>query len=547
MVATGKDSSANSDDEPLYGTRCIISTCNKPILQMDSSDEVCISCRRAAKHATTKLKARRLKPKVGETGLWTPQSEASFKNDSDSDTMKRQILSPLPSMGGPNGKGKKRKLSDADSTAEEIETSRNLKSQKVVEVTEEDSEGDSADQGSGGFHRSESPLSVSEGSPRPRDAFSPSASPRSVLMRGSLRSRSPISMSGFSTRLEDAVYPSESPVSVSFRSESPLSVSQDSPSPEDAPLPSESPRSMLMRGSSRSESPGSVSETSLRSEDAFSLSEDPPIVPERSQHAEDSISIASTSQGPENEYSGEGDQLTRPLPMPCRGSNLPSTLQPTPPSDTALKQQAKTPVILSGYRDFTDNGIVQFQPFVPFIGVDPDSIEPTLNPDSVQARRSKNPLGTESDSLGFYDMLSKYRGSDEALMAKALFDLRAKDKSYISIQAKIIARGGRKRQFGEVYSRLEVESTWSKHQNQPWRTNPVVVNRDDLPLQKIFGEFNTEDMIPVVVNGELHLTQREEYEGTRRTWRYGDGGTGKEQGYLEAQAGAWAHLAKAAI
>ncbi|OBT86336.1 hypothetical protein VE02_03822 [Pseudogymnoascus sp. 03VT05] len=224
-----------------------------------------------------------------------------------------------------------------------------------------------------------------------------------------------------------------------------------------------------------------------------------------------------------------------------------SMIESTSPADTSLNQPAEPTAVASDGQGFRENGIVLFRPSVPFIGVCPDSIEPTLYPNLVQARRSESPLGTEPNSQGFYDMLSKYRDSDEAFVATTLFDMRTEDPSYISIQAKIAARGGRKRQFGEVRSRLDVDSSWSKHQTQPWKINPAGLDRDDLPLHKIFSEFNAKDMVPTVVEGELHLTQREEYEGSRRTWRYGDGGTGKGQGYPEAQAGAWRHFAKEAI
>lgn len=605
MVATAKKYSATSDDEPRYENRCIVSTCNKPILQWDSSDEVCISCKQAAKNATTKLKARRLKPKKAETGLWTPQSEASSKNGCGGDAMRRQKFSPLPPMMDHNDRGKKRKLGDTHSATDETKNWRSNKSQKVGGVTDGNVETDFADQGSkaGTIGRQELLVSsdhvgnapqlatraesveVSTGKEARKTGIVPPLSmitrSRSIIKSEAAKSTvndatelaapSPPD-SPFRSILADIQIPHSKPSFSGGRIPPPrprnvvhksagnpplpgavLPLSEGSPVPEDSfPLSKDSPllsdgSLSLFGGSILLESPLSMPEGSPIPEGPLPLSEDSPPVPEHSKHVTDNVSTDSTNHSPENTYKSRGHQLTKSSSMRCNGSNTPPTLQSTSPADTALKQPAKAPVVLSDDRDFTDNWIVQFQPFVPFIGVSLDSIEPILNPNSVQARRSKNTLGTEPDSLGFYDMLSKYRGSDEEFMAQTLFDLRTEDESYISIQAKIAARGGRKRQFGEVCSRLDVDSTWSKRQNQPWKINPAGLNRDDLPLQKMFGEFKVNDMVPTVVEGELHLTQHEEYEGPRRTWRYGDGGTGKGQGYPEAQAGAWAHLAKAAI
>lgn len=633
MVASAKYPPADSDDELIYETRCIISTCDKPILQEDGWDEVCTSCRKAAKKATAKLKAKRLTPKKAETGLRTPQSEASFKNGSGSATMRRQRLSPLPLMAEPNGKVKKRKIGDAH---DEIKNWRNPKSQKMGGVTERNSEKDFADQtskagtiGSWGFLISSNhvgnapqlpiraenvdilmnndarragivpPLSMIT---RSRSVINSEAAKSTGIDATELAVHSPPGSSFKSTLpniqiphsklsfSKDPIPPPKPrneadqsarnliPVSAGFLPvpEDPISLSEGSSLPEDSfllakdsPILSDGHLSLLgaLSGSEGSSisvdsflltdypilsggdlSPlGALSESegSLVPEDSYSLLEDSRLVPEPSQHSADSVSADSTDRIAENTYKSRGDLLSKSSSMPGKGLNMPSTLDSTSPTDSALKQPAKFPVILSDSRYFTDDGIVQFQPFVPFIEASLDSIEPTLNPNLVQARRSKNPLGTEPDSLGFYDMLSKYRGSDEEFVAITLFDLRTEDQSYISIQAKIAARGGRKRQFGEVCSRLDVDSTWSKHQNQPWKINPAGLNRDDLPLQRIFGEFNAQDMVPIVVEGELHLTQHEAYEGYRRTWHYGDGGAGKERGYPEAQAGAWAHLAKA--
>ncbi|KFY89790.1 hypothetical protein V500_05489 [Pseudogymnoascus sp. VKM F-4518 (FW-2643)] len=607
MVATAKQYSANSDDEPLYENTCIVSTCNKPILQWDSSDEVCISCKQAAKNATTKLKARRLKPKKAETGLWTPQSEASSKNGCGGDALIRQKFSPLPPMMDPNDKGKKRKLGDTHSATDETKNWRSHKSRKVGGITEGNVETDFADQRSkagtiGGQElrvssdhvgnapqlptRAES-VEDSTGKDARRTGIVPPLSmitrSRSIINSEAVKSTGTSALSPpgspFQSIFPDIQIPHSKPSFSDGRIPLPkpinevhksagnpplpaavlpvpagsLPLSEGSPVPEDSfllskdsPLLSDDSLSLL-GGSLLLESPHSMSEGSPIPDDPLFLSDDTPLAPEHSQHATNNVSTDSTNQGPENTYKSRDYQLTKPSSMRCNGSNMPSTPQSTSPTDTALKRPAKAPMVPSDDRDFTDNGDVQFQPFVPFIGVSLDSIEPTLNPNSVQARRSKNILGTEPDSLGFYNMLSKYRGSDEEFMAQTLFDLRTEDESYISIQAKIAARGGRKRQFGEVCSRLDVDSTWNKHQNQPWKINPAGLNRDDLPLQKMFGEFKVNDMVPTVVEGELHLTQHEEYEGPRRTWRYGDGGTGKGQGYPEAQAGAWAHLAKPAI
>ncbi|OBT65257.1 hypothetical protein VE03_04636 [Pseudogymnoascus sp. 23342-1-I1] len=638
MVATGKNSSANSDAEPLYATKCVVSTCNKPILQ-DSSDKVCISCKQAARNATAKLKARRLKPKKSESGLWTPKSEASTMSSSGIDTIKRQIFSPLPPMAGSNDRGKKRKLSDSHIAAEEIKNWRNPKWQKAGDATENKCETDSGDQrlkaGTVEHQESLAPSDNVENAPQlptraesvvvlaSKDARRTEiVTPISVITRShstrhseaaestgvnatELATSSPPDLP-FVSVLPDIQLPHSKPSfsdgSITLTkprdeaqksagspplpgaalpvpagslpvSDCHLSVPEGFPAPEESPTPLEDEILSIseddslfaperthhatdhvstdgMNWDSRNtyEGRGDQDYPFLWEDESLSLSEDDsPFSPGRAQNATDNISTDSTNGSPENTYEGRSDQLTRSSSMPYKGSNVPSAPASTSPANSTLKQPEKVPVILSNDRIFTDNGIVQFQAFVPFRGASLDSIEPTLNPNSVQARRSRNPLGTEPDSLGFYDMLSKYRGSDEEFVARTLFDLRTEDESYISIQTKIAARGGRKRQFGQIYTRLEVDSTWGKHQTQPWKINPAGLDRDDLPLQKLFGEFNAKDMVPMVIEGELYLSQHEEYEGPRRTWRYGDGGSGKEQGYPEAQAGAWAHLAKAAI
>ncbi|OBT73699.1 hypothetical protein VF21_06170 [Pseudogymnoascus sp. 05NY08] len=614
MVATGNGSSANRDDELLYGRRCIVSTCNKPILQGDSSDEVCTSCKQAARYATSKLKARRLKPKKSETGLWTPRSEVSSMDGSGSDTMKRRNFLPLTPRAGLNDGGKKRKLSDSHRAADEIENWRNPDSQKVGGITEGNTGTDFAEQRpnaelislkkahiSSDHGRNTPQLSVVADSLNVSTDKGTGIMPLEPMMT---RSRSvinsevakptgtnatglatpPSSNPAFTSTLPDIqilhskpcfsdgrIVPPEPkngacesannslfpgtvlPVSegMVLEPKGPLSVSEGSHIPEDFFILSDDNLSLLegsllsdvlsddslslLEGPLLSGGPLSVSDGSPPPEDSPSLFGDT-LVPEPSQHAVDSLSTHIMNRSPENTYNVIGDQ-------PAKSSSM---VESTSPPDTSLNQPANPPAVASDSRDFPENGIVQFQSSVPFIVVCPDSIEPTLNPNSVQSRRSKNPLGTEPNSQGFYDMLSKYRDSDEAFVASTLFDMRTEDPSYISIQAKIAARGGRKRQFGEVCSRLDVDSTWGKHQNQPWKINPAGLDRDDLPLQKIFGEFNAEDMVPTVVESKLHLTQCEEYEGPRRTWRYGDGGTGKGQGYPEAQAGAWRHLAKAA-
>jgi hypothetical protein len=598
MVPTGMISSANCEDEPLSGTRCIVSTCNKPILQRDSSNEVCTSCKRAAKYATSRLKARRLKPKRSESGLWTPRSEVSSMDGSSNDTMRRWNFSPLTPTAGPNDGVKKRKLNDSHSAADEIENWRNPKSQKVGGITEGNTESDFANQKSNagpiglqGLHISSDhvgntpqlpigaeSLNVSTGQDARRTRVtsleammtrsrriinSETAKPTGInatelatpppsnpLFESTLPD---IQIPHSKPRFSDGLIPSPNPKNEAHNNASnsrflgavlpisegsllepkgPLSVSEGSHIPEEFFLLSDDNLSLL-EDPVLSDSPLSVLEGSPPPEDFPSLFGNT-LVPEPSQHAVDNVSTDSTDRSPENTYKGRDDEPTKPS----------SILESTSPSDTSLKQPPNAPAILSDDRDFTDNGIVQFQQSVPFIGACPDSMEPTLNPNSVQARRSSKPLGTEPNSQGFYNMLSKYRDSDEEFVATTLFNMRTEDPSYISIQAKIAARGGRKRQFGEVCSRLDMDSTWSKHQNQPWKINPAGLDRHDLPLHKVFGEFNAKDMVPMVVEGELYLTQREEYEGPRRTWRYGDGGTGKEQGYPEAQAGAWRHLAK---
>ncbi|OBT55578.1 hypothetical protein VE04_04097 [Pseudogymnoascus sp. 24MN13] len=601
MVATGNVSSANPGDEPLYGRRCIVSTCNKPVLQEDSSNEVCTSCKQAAKYATSKLKARRLKPKRSESGLWTPRSEVSSMSGSGNDTMRRRNFSPLTPTAGPNDGGKKRKPYDTHSAADEIENWRNPKSQKVGGITEGNTESGFASQksdagpiGRQGLHMSSDhvgnapevlmgaeSLNVSTDKDARRTGIMP-LEPMMTRSRSIIHSEAARSTGINATGL--ATPPSSNP---SFKSTLPdIQIPHSKPSFSDGRIAPPEPKKGAHNSANNSFFPGdvlpvseglvleskgalSVSEGShipedflLLSDDNLSLLEDPllsdsslsmlsgspppedspflfgdTLVPEPSQHPVYIASTDSTNRSPENTYKSRDDQPTKPS----------SILESTSPFNTALRQPPKAPAILSDDRDFTHNGIVKFQSSVPFIGVCLDSIEPTLNPNSVQARRSNKPLGTESNSQGFYDVLSKYRGSDEEFVTTTLFDMRTEDPSYISIQAKIAARGGRKRQFGEVCSGLDVDSTWSKHQNQPWKINPAVLDRDDLPLHKIFGEFDAKDMVPTVVEGELYLTQREEYEGPRRTWRYGDGGTGKEQGYPEAQAGAWRYLAKAAI
>ncbi|KFY63848.1 hypothetical protein V496_03634 [Pseudogymnoascus sp. VKM F-4515 (FW-2607)] len=593
MVATGKDPSVNSDDKPHYETRCIVSTCNKPILQEDSSDTVCASCRQAAKKATTKLKARRLKSYKSESGLWTPKSETSTQSGSGIDMIKCQIFSPVPAMTEPNDRGKKRKVA-----ADEIENWRNLKSQKIGEVprgsAERDFTGQRSQPGTVGRQevlissdpvenlpqlstRAESvvispstvarktgivpPISIITRSRNVRNSeAAESISPdiqflhsKPCFSDGSIplpKPRDEADKSAGNPPLPVTVLPI--PVGSLPASEGLLSMPEGSQVPEWslAPLDDEvhAPTDDDVSPFAPERSP--IPEESLTplEDDVLSLTDDddPLFAPLRAQHATNNISTFGTNRSPEGMYEDTGDQLTESSYM-LRGISVPSTPESTSPADTTLKQPPKTPVIFSNSQHFTDNGIVKFQPFVPFIGASLDSIEPTLNPNSVQARRFKNPLGIEANSLGFYDMLSKYSNSDEDFMARTLFDLRTDEELYITIQAKIATRGGRKGQFGEVCSRLDVDPTWSKHQNQPWKTNPAALNRDDLPLQKILGEFDAKDMVPMVIEGELHLSQHEEYEGPRRTWRYGDGGAGKDQGYLEAQAGAWAHLAKAAI
>lgn len=591
-------SSANSDDEPLSGTRCIVSTCNKPILQGDSSNEVCSSCKKAAKYATSRLKARRLKPKRSESGLWTPRSEVSSMDGSGNDTIRCRNFSPLTPTAGPNDGGVKRKINGSHSAADEIENWRNPKSQKVRGITEGNTESDFASQksnagpiGRQGLHISSDhvgntprlptgaeSLNVSTGKDARRTEVT-SLEPMMTRSRSIFNSETakptginatelatpPPSNPLFESTLPDIHIPHSEPRFSHGRTPSPnpkdeahnsasnsrfpgavlpvsegsllepkgpLSVSEGTHIPEDFFLLSDDNLSLL-EDPVLSESPLSELEGSPPPEDSSSLFGDT-LVPEPSQHAVDNVSMDSTDRSPESTYKGRDDEPIKPS----------SILESTSPSNTALKQSPNAPAILSDDRNFPDNGIVQFQKSVAFIGVCPDSIEPTLNPNLVQARRSSKPLGTEPNSQGFYDMLSKYRDSDEKFVATTLFDMRTEDPSYISIQAKIAARGGRKRQFGEVCSRLDVDSTWSKHQNQPWKINPAGLDRDDLPLHKVFGEFNAKDMVLMVVGGELHLTQREEYKGPRPTWRYGDGGTGKEQGYPEAQAGAWRHLAK---
>ncbi|KFZ14952.1 hypothetical protein V501_02974 [Pseudogymnoascus sp. VKM F-4519 (FW-2642)] len=591
MVATRNGSSANPDDEPLYGRRCIVSTCNKPILQEDRSNEVCTSCKQAAMYATSKLKARRLKPKRSESGLWTPRSEVSSMSGSGNDTMRRRNFSPLTPTTGLNEECKKRKVNDSHSVGDEIENWRNHKSQKVGGVTEGNTESDFASQGSKAGTISHQTLDMSPdhmGSlnvstdkdirgtgimplepmiTRSRSIINSEAA-KSTGINATELATPPSSNPSFKSTLPDIQIPHSKPsfsdgriappepqngthdsANNSFfpgdvlpvseglvlKSKGPLSVSEGSHIPEDFLLLSDDNLSLL-EDPLLSDSPLSMLDGSPPPEDSPFLFGDT-LVPEPSQHPVYIASTDSTNRSPENTYKSRDDQPTKPS----------SILESTSPFNTALRQPPKAPAILSDDRDFTHNGIVKFQSSVPFIGVCLDSIEPTLNPNSVQARRFNKPLGTESNSQGFYDVLSKYRGSDEEFVATTLFDMRTEDPSYISTQAKIAARGGKKRQFGEVCSRLDVDSTWSKHQNQPWKINPAVLGRDDLPLHKIFGEFDAKDMVPTVVEGELYLTQREEYEGPRRTWRYGDGGTGKEQGYPEAQAGAWRHLAKAAI
>lgn len=610
MVATGKATS----DEPLYGRRCIVSTCNKSILQQGSSDKLCASCEKTAKNATIKSKARRLKPIKAETGLWTPQSEASSQKGSDSDTIRRRKRSSLPLMADSNDRGKKRKLVDAD----EIKLGQNPKSQKVDEVTEENSKANFTTQGSKtgtiGFQELNAlELSIEANIvdiSTYRDTRGTGISPMKSM---ATRSRSIInsgvakSSRANATKLAIASSPNSSFMSILPD----IQVSQSTRSFSDGHVPSLRPRndahnitrsspppsaafsisgSLLLTpegATYMSEGSLSESEVSYVPEDFFlQLEESPPLsevcrsplgvhllsegaisVPEgsplpadflsipgdsllelkRPQFTTDNVSTNSAERGPEDTYKGKSDEFTEPSSIMCKGSNMPSTPQSTSLANTTLNQPTKALIIPPNDLDFTDNGIVQFQSFVPFVALSPDSIEPTLHPDSIQARRSNNSPCAESSSLSFYDLLSKYRGSDEESMERTMFDLHTGDQSYISIQAKIAARGGRKRQFGEVCSRLDVDSTWSKHQNQPLKVNLAVLDRDDLPLQKVFGEFNANDMVPAVVDGKLYLTQNEEYEGPRRMWRFGDGGSGKDQGYPEAQAGAWARLAKASI
>ncbi|ELR04340.1 hypothetical protein GMDG_06721 [Pseudogymnoascus destructans 20631-21] len=120
-----------------------------PVLQEDSSNKVCTSCKQAAEYATSKLKARRLKPKKSESNLWTPRSDVSTMNGSGSDTMRRRNFSPLTPTAGLNDGGKKRKLNDSHSVAR-YRNWRNPKSQKVGGVAEGNTELDFASQKSNG-------------------------------------------------------------------------------------------------------------------------------------------------------------------------------------------------------------------------------------------------------------------------------------------------------------------------------------------------------------------------------------------------------------
>lgn len=555
MVTTRNGSSANSDDEPLYGRRCIVSTCNNPILPGDSSDKVCNSCKQVAKNASAKLKARRLRSTKVETGLLTPKYEA--KSGSGSDKMKRQRLSPLPSIMEPDDTGNKRKLGEVHGAADEVTSWRSSKSQRVGEYTEGNDETDQRSK-SGRTGRLELIILSDDEENAPqlpigvenvealssKDAETTVITPLTSIIT---RSRSIISsdaVKSIGINVTEPIVPS--PPDSTFKSTLPdIQTPHSNPSSSDRSClkprneDHKSADNPLLSGGSSPppEDPRFLPEDSPSlPEDYLPVTFDSPPIPEGPQDAADKISTDSSNENCDNMDEGGGDQLSNPTPI----------LKPLPSANTSLTLPAHAKVLPSDGRDFTDNGIVQFQPFVPFITVSLDSIEPTLNPNSVQARLSQNPLDTEPNSLGFDDILSNYRGSDDEFMAQTLFDLRTEDQSYISSQAKINARGGRKRQFGKVGSTLDVDSTWGKHQNQPWKINPAALNRDDLPLQLVFRGFNAKDVVPTVVEGELYLTQHEEYEGPRRAWRYGAGGPGKEEGYPEAQAGAWAHLAKAA-
>ncbi|KFX95552.1 hypothetical protein V490_03781 [Pseudogymnoascus sp. VKM F-3557] len=562
MVTTRKGSSANSDDEPLYERRCIVSTCNNPILPGDSSDKVCNSCKQVAKNASAKLKARRLRSTKVETGLLTPKSEV--KSGKGSDKMKRQGLSPLPSIMEPKDTGNKRKLGDVHSSADEVTSWRSPKSQMVGECTEGNGK---TDQRSKSERTGRLELIISsddeENAPKlpngtesvealaSKDADTTSIVPMTSMITKSRSIINPDALKSIGINVTEPVAPS--PPDSTFKStlpgiqtphsnpsssdRSPLKPRNEDPKRDDSPplpggssAPLEDPLFLPV------DSPSLPEDPLFLPEDYLPVTCDSPPIPEGRQDAADNMSTDGWDENCENMDDGGGDQLPNPTPI----------LEPTSSGDTPLKQPASTTVLPSNGRDFTGNGIVQFQPSVPFVMVSLDSIEPILNPNSVLARLSKNPLDTEPNSLDFDDILSNYRGSDDEFMAQTLFDLRTEDQSYISIQAKINARGGRKRQFGKVRSTLNVDSTWGKHQNQPWKINPAALNRDDLPLQLVLRGFNAKDVVPTVAEGELYLTQHEEYEGPRRTWRYGDGGAGKEEGYPEAQAGAWAHLAKAA-
>lgn len=219
-----------------------------------------------------------------------------------------------------------------------------------------------------------------------------------------------------------------------------------------------------------------------------------------------------------------------------------TAMEPTAPAGLV-----ETTKVLSKDWPFTEDGIVQFQSSVPFLSRPVSPIQATLHPGSLESRRRAGlllDLKYTPDDLD--DILSRYRKSNEGLMAMGRFACLSLEPAYTYIQQKIAARGGRKTQYGQVYTTENKDERsrkgWGKHQNIPLqkRTQPGLENG----VQKALGVPSPEELKPVVRDGKLLLERCKYEEGKTNAWLYGDGGLGKKEGFVEAQAGEWAYLGK---